>query len=61
MIKFSPAAEVVSRGRREGGMEKKEEVGEKEEGLGREIQFSFGKRRATIIIFYPSTLLFHTP
>lgn len=38
MIKFSPAAEVVSRGRREGGMEKKEEVGEREEGLGREIK-----------------------
>lgn len=38
MIKFSPAAEIVSRGRREGGMEKKEEVGEREEGLGREIK-----------------------
>ena len=38
MIKFSAAAEVVSRGRREGGIEKKEEVGEWEEGLGREIK-----------------------
>ena len=45
MIKFSAAAEVVSRGRREGGMEKKEEVGEREEGLGREIKRKKGGER----------------